>query len=443
MPDPAGTTLNTADLLDHILSANKTNLSDLAAKAMTPIPGGHATSIPGTMTNYHQPVGPGPMIPHEPGTDVVGKGNARGIGIGNAIIGVTRALAATETSLDNKKKLEVASATQQLITAQNAMDQAEQTLKNDPNNADAKSAVDRNKAIMNGILSNDKTRKAIAKGMNIDFTDPKANDSLEHAGVAQGKDMAKQHQSYADQFNEKTPTVMQPNAQAIAQYKAAEEQQKINNETIKSVIPLISAQLRYASADKRTAGILEASKIKEAGEIARTQAIQQGEWNRTLANIQGRKDLANDQYGYKMNEIAAEGQKDLEIFKAKLEMKNSDPMSQKKAFNDFQTKSTATVARLTKTVADLETAKVNALAAKGADKASLTRSFDEQINTTKQALSQYQNLIKSNTDLYKLYEGIGGSGDKNAGADTLSNASTYLGNLNDDEVESDSDDSDE
>lgn len=438
-----GTGIDTGALLQQILSSNKSNLSDLASKAMTPIPGGHATQIPATMLHMQDQPGPQPMIPHQPGVDVVGKGNARGIGIGNAVLGVTHALAATETALDNKKKLEVASATQQLITAQNAYDQAKQAYQANPANADAKAAMDRNLQVMNGILSNDKLRKAVAKGMNIDFTDPSANDSLEHAGVAQGKEMAQQHLSYGEQFNQKTPTTMQPNTQAQAQYAAAIEQQKINNEAVKSIIPLISAQLRAASADKRTEGILDASKIREAGQIAIQQAKDQSAWNRTLANIQGRKDLAKDQFGYKMQEIGAEGQKDLEVFKSKLEMKTADPMAQLKAFNDFQTKSTSTMAKLNETVAKLEGDKQTALlnAKSGSEKEALSKSFDEQINMAKSAQSQYQNLVKSNTELYKLYAGGQEDGTGESGKSTLSSADTWLNDkLPDDDIESDSDD---
>ena len=435
--------IDTATLLSQILGQNKSDLASLAQKASTPIPGGHVGGVPLALQPDQKQYQPGPMIPHEPGVDVVGKGNARGIGIGNAVIGVTHALAATENALSNKKKLEVASGTQQLLTAQAAYDQASESYKQNPQNTEAKAAMERNMNVMNGILSNDKLRKAIAKGMNIDFTDPSANDTLEHQGVAQGKQMAQAHVSYGEQFNQKTPTMMQPNEQAIAQYKAAVEQQKINTDAVKSIIPLLSAQLRAASMDKRTEGIITASKMKEIGAAAIQDSKNQAAWNRTLAGIQGRKDLAKDQFGYKMQEIAAEGQNQLQVFRQKLEMKNADPMAQLKAFNEFQTKSTSTVANLTKTVGTLETQKATVIAAaKSADKPAIEKSFDEQINTAKEALKNYQDLVKSNTDLYHLYAGAQTDAGANTSteSDKLSDPDTYLHSGTDDESGSDNPD---
>jgi hypothetical protein len=240
IPSAGGGAPDIAAIMQSVLGSNQAQLGELAKKAATPIPGGHVTQMPLTMQQ-----GPKTLAPMQmDNRDVVGRGNARAQGIGNAVRGVVHALASTETALDNKKKLEVASATQQLLTAQQAYDQAAQLVKQDPSNADAKAAMERNKSVMNGILSNDKIRKAIAKGMNIDFTDPKANDTLEHQGVAQGKKMATEHADWAEQFNQKTPTQMQPNQQAIAQYQAAQEAQKAKIETFKAIIPYISTYTR-------------------------------------------------------------------------------------------------------------------------------------------------------------------------------------------------------
>lgn len=425
--------LDTSKLLEQILGQNKSELSSLAQKASTPIPGGHVGGIPLSLQPDQKQAQVSPLIPSRPGVDVVGKGNARGVGIGNAVIGAMNAISKTETAITNKKKIEVASGTQQLLVAQQAYDQAAELYKQNPQDAEAKAAMDRNMNVMNGILSNDKLRKAIAKGMNIDFTDPSANDTVEHQGVAQGKQMAQQHVSYGEQFNQKTPTMMQPNEQAIAQYKAAVEQQKINTDAVKSIIPLLSAQLRAASMDKRTAGIITASKIKEIGAAAIQDSKNQAAWNRTLANIKSRKDLAKDQFGYKMSEIAAEGQKDLTTFRAKLEMKNADPLVQAKAYTEFQTKSAATIANLTKTIGTLEQEKTL-----NPDKTGATaKDLNDQIKTAQEALTNYQTAVKSTSDWYKQYAKIGA--DVDAGADTstesdkLSNPDTYLNSGTDDE----------
>ena len=434
---------NIAQVLQQILSGNESKLNELQQKASTPVAGGHATQIPASMTQMQQM--PGQM--HMDNTPVVGAGNARAQGIGNAVRGVVHMLATTETELSNKKKLEVASATQQLLTAQQAFDQASQIVKSDPSNKEAAAAVARNKAIMNGILSNDKLRKSIAKGMNIDFTDPQANTTLEHQGVAQGKQMAQAHASYADQFNEKTPTTMGPNVQAQQQYAAAMQQQKLNTEAVKSLIPLISAQMRQASMDKRTDAMLTNEQLKEAHATALEAAKSQDSWAKLNAQIQARADLAKTQFGFKMREIGAEGAKDLQVFRAKLEMKNADPMSQLKAYNDWQLHSSAQTAKLSSTIAALESEKAATVKDNPGNKASIEKSFDEQINLAKQAQTSFQQLVDANSKLYKAY-GVGK--DTSNGNDTpsnstktgsLSSASTYVGTgLQDDEIESNSDD---
>lgn len=56
---------------------------------------------------------------------------------------------------------------------------AEIVLQQDPNNQQAKDTIAKNKADMERILSNPKRQKALAKALNIDFTDPEANKTPE------------------------------------------------------------------------------------------------------------------------------------------------------------------------------------------------------------------------------------------------------------------------
>ena len=258
---------------------------------------------------------------HMDNREVVGRHNAQVQGIGNTIRGVTHMLATAETEKQNKQKVEVASATQQLLVAQQGMDQAQQVLKQDPNNADAKAAAERNKAVMNGILSNDKLRKQIAKGFNIDFTDPQANKTLEHQGVAQGKQMAQQHLDYAEQFQQKTPTQMGPNVQAQAQYQAALAQRKEQLETVKAMGPIFAAQLKAR-------GALDVENIEAATEL-RKAAIDSGAKldEQILKNKQADKD----------NAAAAA----LERYRAGTQvalenLKQGNPIEVLKAFNEAQ-----------------------------------------------------------------------------------------------------------
>jgi hypothetical protein len=384
--------LDASKLLSDIFAKNQGDLARSAISAATPIPGGHATQFPLSMDPTPRQNQPG-QLNHEP---VVGAGNAKAQGIGNSVIAVTNLLAGTKNALDNKKRVEVASATQQLLTAQQAYDQAEQLYKQNPQNADAKAAMDRNKAVMNGILANDKIRGAISKGMNIDFTDPQANKTLEHEGVAQGKKMAKEHVDYAGQFNQKTPQVMAPNTQAIAAYQAKLQEQKLNVETMRAFIPLINAQMRSQDAAANRENRLSVEQMRQARDNARATAKSEDAWKRLNKQISARAAQAKTQFGYRMAEIGAEGTKELEVFKAKLQAKNADPTQQLKAYNEFQNHNSRTLSALNTTLTTMQQLRAT-LSAK--------KSIDEQNAAGVQELDQNIELIKNQVKTFGDYTG--------------------------------------
>jgi hypothetical protein len=424
---------NTAELLDHILNANQANLGELAKKASTPIPGGHAGQMPLSLEPTQRQFQGAPQNK----TPVVGAGNARAQGIGNSVIGVLNAIGATETAITNKKKIEVASATQQLLTAQQAYDQASTLLKSDPNNADAKAAMERNKNVMNGILSNDKLRKSIAKGFNIDFTDPQSNNTPDHQGVAQGKEQAKAHIDYASQFNEKTPQVMQPNVQAQAQLAAAQANQKLNVESMRALVPLLTAQAREEGAMTREG-------IRQAHEDARSYTRTQALYDTTQERLKAAAQKTKDEHLNRMAEIGYKGQLSLQEFRERLSMKAADPLSQLKAYEDFSMKSTKTVSEMTKTVTDLEQQRGAAAAKKPYD-AAMVSNIDQQINIAKEQLQSYQGAVKGTQDYYNKFAGVEGVKDgtdstKRPDAGTLSSADTYLVQPADEDIEDKSDD---
>ena len=440
-------TVNPAEILSSIFAKNQGDLSKAALAASTPIPGAHATQMPLSMQQGPGEAHPGQLDHRE----VVGKGNARAQGIGNSVIGVMNLLGSTEKALDNKKKLEIASSTQQLLTAQQAYDQAAELYKQNPQNTDAKAAMERNKGVMNGILSNDKIRKAIAKGMNVDFTDPKANDTLEHQGVSQGKDMAKAHLSYADQFNEKTPQAMQPNQQAIAQYQALKDQQKMQVDTMKAMIPLINAQMRQQDVKMQIEGRMNQEEFKQSAANARTLVESQDKWERLNQSIAAKAQLAKSEFGYKLAEISAEGTKELSNFRAKMQMKTADPTTQVKAYEDFQTKAASTVDNLTKNISALEARRYDTNS-KTAPSTEEIPHLNDQISIAKQALSSYQDTVKATQDYYNAFKLKGGpdgsgtgsttgeSGSSSSTSKTLGNASTYLNAPTDSTAEDNSDD---
>lgn len=238
----------------------------LASAAATPIAGGHSAQMPPSLMYQPKEWQDTPMDRRE----VVGAGNARARGIGNAITGLLNTVGRYETNHENKKKLQIATDTQTLLTSQAAIDQANQILKNDPKNAEAKAAIEHNQKIMDGILSDDKTRKEIAKGFHIDFTNPQANNTIPHQGVAQGREMAKK--SYSQQFAEKTPQVMQPNTIALAKYQQALEEQKMNQSMAGHI-------LQYLGAAERAKATVTAQELRNQAEMSkeRFQAQKMGE----------------------------------------------------------------------------------------------------------------------------------------------------------------------
>ena len=440
---PAGTTglgnqgsgasqgLDPSKLLAEIFSKNQGDLAKAASAAATPIPGGHATDLPLSMDPTPRPDKFG-QLNHQP---TVGAGNARAQGIGNSVIAVTNLLAGTKNALDNKKKLEVASATQQLLTAQQAYDQSAQLYKANPQNADAKAAMERNKNIMNGILGNEKLRKSIAKGMNIDFTDPQSNNTLEHKGVEQGKQMAKEHIDYAEQFNKQTPQVMVPNQQAIEAYKAKLEEQKLNTETMRAFIPMINQMMRSQDSQANRENRLDTAKIREAGENARAVAKSEDSWNRLNAQIQSRAQQMKTQFGYKMAEIGAEGSKELAVFKAKMQAKEADPTQQLKAFNDFQNKNARTLSSLNSTLTEMQDMRQRVAGGTGVKDFKYSnvepqvKELDQNIQMLKDQVKSFQDYTGAMNDYYKLINPE--KGGSNAGAGSSSTSTESRGSIAD------------
>lgn len=430
-----------ATMLSQVLGQNQTELSSLAAKAATPIPGGHTGELPLSMQPTAKQAPQASMIPTQ---GVVGRKQGRNVGIGNAVIGAMNAISGVSTAVDNKKKLEVASATHTLLVAQQAADQAKQILQTDPNNAAAKDAIDHNTKIMNGILSDDKMRKAIAKGFNVDFTDPQANNTLEHQGVNQGKEMATKTLSYADQFNAKTPTVMQPNVQAQAQLQAKLQESKINTEAMRAFIPLVTAQLRNQAMANRDEANLSKEQLKENHEDALTYVKSQDQWAQLQAKLAAQKDLQNSKFGQALALQNHKANLDLSEFNAKLTMKNSDPTALLKSYNDFTVKQATTTANLTSNVSKLEGEKAAYEAqfkgiTGGKPDPQVLQSYDDQINTSKQALTSFKAASEGSINYYnKLVGGSNGSkqsSNESSGTGKLGDASTYLNGPDDSTID--------
>ena len=207
---------------------------------------------------------------------VVGHGNARTQGIGNVVKGVLNIVGSYQ---QKKSEQDVASTKvdlQNIFAAQHGMQQAQEVLKQDPNNADAKATVAKNQEAINSILTDPKRRKKVAEAMNINFTDPSKNNKPEHAAYAQAT------KSFAEQLQEKAPKVMGPNEQAQQKLMILEGQQKGIDSAIKEIAPIASAEIREK-------GLMDRTDKQQTGANLRTEFTQNAANARKQAEIDSRE----------------------------------------------------------------------------------------------------------------------------------------------------------
>lgn len=412
-------------------------MRSLATKASIPVPGGSGQEMPASLMYQPKQFTASPSDR----TPVVGRRNARNQGIGNSITGVLNIIGAVKTGEDNKKKLQIATDTHTLLTEQHNIDQATQAIQalpqDDPQRKTLQAAIDASKQRQQGILADKKTRDAIAKGFHIDFTDPQANNTPDHQAVQQGQKMAEASLSYSDQFNQKAPAPLGPNTTAQAQYESAVKQQELQQKSMAAFIPLVRSMMtNQAQMDKQ--------KLHEGMENARNMVTNQTRFTDTMAQIQGRRDLAKTQFGYKMAEIGAEGNKQLSVFSQELTMKAGDPLTQIKAYEAFKTNTAKTQAGLASTVASLEAQKTTMIKAK-ADPSQI-QSMDSQINAAKAAEKAFSDATDAAQKYYNQLAGVKEGGEDSGGStdsDTsgLSSSSTYLNAPGDEDKDDDNDSS--
>lgn len=251
------------DVISELMA--QASQADLAARQATaaanvPIAGGHMmpqnVMLPGGGMQH-------PQLQMDT-RDVVGHRQAIQRGIANATRGVANLVSAVSTQVEQKQTQRLAVNMERLMSATQSMDQAQQVLKQSPNDPTATEQAKRASAIMDEILSDDKTRKSIQKAYNINFTDPSKNNTKEHAALKQATE------SYSQQFQKQLPTQMAPNQAAIEQAKLAQAQAAATHKTIDAIIPAI---IRGQSAQA-----VEQMKGKTAAEIA--QFKEQAAWDR-------------------------------------------------------------------------------------------------------------------------------------------------------------------
>ena len=414
----------------------------LMREAITPVSGSHVGQIPSALT---KPIGEAPQsqTPYE-------RPRSKGEAISNMINSAGNAVSKVITAEKQRKQTHLTDAATKLFTAQAAIDEAQQqhdsaTAIGDNTAAQkAQQLIDQNTKVRDGITSDPKLRKSLAKGLNIDYIDPSNNKTEEHAAVQAAIKNAKnmqekrqlaqqaqqQHQQQANQqgaqnfgaaFAKSQPQTLAPNQMAQAQHSAYVEAQKANLAATKALVPLLSAQIKANSAES-----LETRREVHTDNLALMKS--QDSWERLNASILARQDLAKTQFGYKLHEIAAEGNKELAVFKAKLVEKNADPLTSVKAYQDFQTKSATTQSKLAQTVSTLQVQRNQAAKQKPYDE-SMVSNLDQQLSVAKQAQTTYGQAVDGISTWYNKIADVSGE-DKSSGSksssSSLSSASTYL-----------------
>ena len=269
------------ELLKNIVTPIDPNL---IRAATSPVPGSHAQMVPSSLTT---PVAPHQDRPFDT-SEVVGKGNATARGVKNAFTGATNALGAIVTKEAQIKQGQIRDAAQKVIMAQQGYDEAKQALAAAALNLKVLPAIStwrstaqryvmqQNQQARDAIFTDPKMRKALQKGFDISYTDPESNKTEEHAAVqdalknaktfAEKKAIMKAQQQKQNEaagtamgaaFEKSQPQGLAPNTQAQAQLQAAQQQQKLQVDSIKALVPYFSAQVRAGSlmsiADKKNA----------------------------------------------------------------------------------------------------------------------------------------------------------------------------------------------
>lgn len=420
----------------------------LMREAITPVSGAHAGQIPSSMT---RPIGPAPQSPNQ------GRPQNKGQAIGDMIRSAGNAVSKIITAERQQKQAHLVDQTTKLLTAQQESDEARQqkesanAMLTNATGEEAKGYQDmitkadeiiaKNDAVIKGIEPKD--MKSIAKGMNFNYIDPSENKTEKHDAVKkalekvqgfrerreaaaqakkdfQAKSQPIAAQNFATAFSKSQPQGMAPNQMAQKQLAVAQATQKANVEATRAIVPLLAAQARANSAAS-----LEQRRESHTDALALMKS--QDSWARMQAQINARQDLAKTQFGYRLREISAEGSKELAVFKQKLSDKNADPLTQIKAYQDFQAKTSTVQTNLAKTVSELQVQREGAAKLKPYN-AAMVSVLDQQIEAAKQAQTAFNESV---TGISTWYEKLAGKGDSSNGAgsstgSSLSSASTYL-----------------
>ena len=314
----------------------------LMREAITPVSGSHVGQIPSALT---KPIGEAPQnaTPYE-------RPRSKGEAISNMINSAGNAVSKVITAEKEQKRTHLTDAATKLFTAQAAIDEAQQqhdsatAIGDEATAHKAQQLIGQNTEVRDGIISDPKLRKALAKGLNIDYIDPSNNKTEEHAAVQaaiknaktiqEKKQLAKQaqqqHQQQANQqgaqnfgqaFAKSQPQTLAPNQMAQQQLEAYQQQRKDAIDTFKAMGPIYAEQLRAKGA-VTVEGIRSATDLRKAAIDSAAKLDEQ-----ILKNTQADKDNAAAR---SLAALSAANARSLEL------LRQGNPVEVLRSFNDAQ-----------------------------------------------------------------------------------------------------------
>jgi hypothetical protein len=294
---------------------------------------------------------PTPQPPKMDERQVVGKGNARAQGIGNAIsatIGAVGQFAAAKKNMDQRQN---ATKVARLMQFQAQKDQAAQMMdqmKNtDPGYAAIKKSYDSANQQIGLMLSDNKFRNIVEKGFQISLTDPSENKTEHHAAVQAGinlfnKIRGKQQQQqvtqaqasqYAQKFQQQMPQQLGPNVQAQQALALKQAQQKMYSDFMKGY-------MNFRASIYRSDATVKSAQLREVGSslmAAQRMTFQQQMQQQRFAQAD---QLVKTRFSNDVKLVGIRQQAALTEAQQVLQMKESDPLTQynsvRKAASTYQ-----------------------------------------------------------------------------------------------------------
>lgn len=241
--DQSSTASGGTDLVSSILAQQRTISSEITntlPSAMTPVrtSGVSSPTLPGAFK-----FNPNAM----PNQQAQGKADATRKGVAKTIAGAVGVIGGFVQAKQAEKTRVLAGDIHKILEAQDSMSQASEILKSDPQNKEAKASLDKSKQIINDIASEPKKAKQLEKAFNINHVDPTKNVGTE----ADAMKMASK--SFADRLAASTPDKLVPNQQAQAKIAALQAQAKQNDDTLKTIVPMVDRQMQEEGANTRAA----------------------------------------------------------------------------------------------------------------------------------------------------------------------------------------------